>query len=125
MPRHTIDWTNIAPIVIVTGAASANAQLKAIPAAGDITRDPAYRGFCWYMVVSGTPCYINWGTSNAVTASSANVLHPVGRDDAPKLYPLLPAANGGGPGLGYWVAALALSGGAGQLCFVFGSEVGV
>jgi hypothetical protein len=124
MARQTIDWVKIAPIVIPTGAASANAQLIAVPTAAGVSFDVANRGFYWYMVVSGSPCYINWGTTNSVTASSSNVLHPIGRDDVPKSYPMLPGSVPAA-GQGYWVAALALSGGTGQLSFIYGGTVGV
>jgi len=111
--RLRIDWLSEPPIILVTGAATANVQL-AEPNAPNQTFVPGDHGSYWVMGVSGSPAYINFGPTNAVVATAANVLHPIGRDDTPKAIPA-----------GTWVAALAFGGGSGQVFFVRCYSIGI
>lgn len=102
--QWTIDWST--QLVITTGASDQSITIPANSGQAKSIANPqpaATLGSWWLMGVAGQPAYINQGAA----ATSANVLHPVGRDDVPKRLP---------PGT--VMHALQGPGGAGQVWFV-------
>jgi hypothetical protein len=78
-------WDLAQSYIITTGAASANIQLPShISDPGQATAGSPNTQVVWRMFVSGTAANFNFGATNAVTATAANTLVPIGGDDAPK-----------------------------------------
>jgi len=73
-----IDWKT--QVIIATSTSDASATIPN-DTVGNFPNTNF--GSWWLMGVSGTPAYINAGAA----ATSANALHPVGRDDTPKWIP--------------------------------------
>jgi hypothetical protein len=79
MQNFQIDWS-IAPLVLATSGTDANIQIP-FNTPLNFTKNMREVGSWYLMGVAGNSCYIN----TAGAATSANLLHPIGRDDSPKL----------------------------------------
>jgi hypothetical protein len=73
-----IDWTD----QHVAATSTSDAHIT-VPAYQVATFPTSNFGSWWLMGVSGQPTYINMNAA----ATSANILHPIGRDDTPKWLP--------------------------------------